>query len=188
MRQAKRLKNIRLGIKTLLLHKLRSFLTMMGVVFGVGSVVAMLAVGEGASKEALEEIRKLGSTNIIINSVKPIEDDSGSHLEPFGGSGRPHVALVDRPVIVDPRGREQGDVHGVIRMVMGQDHIGHLGRFDAEAAKGFEDHGPVGDHPPVDDDHRVIAPDEADGAGDAFSHISREQDVEFGRHGAGLRS
>ena len=46
-------------------HKLRSFLTMLGVVFGVGSVVAMLAVGEGASKEALEQIRKLGSNNII---------------------------------------------------------------------------------------------------------------------------
>ncbi len=83
MRQAKLLKNIRLGVKTLLLHKLRSFLTMMGVVFGVGSVVAMLAVGEGASKEALEEIRKLGSTNIIISSIKPIEDESGSQRSPF---------------------------------------------------------------------------------------------------------
>ena len=48
------------SIQTLLLHKLRSFLTMLGVVFGVGSVMAMLAVGEGASKEALEQIRKLG--------------------------------------------------------------------------------------------------------------------------------
>ena len=44
---------------------------MLGVVFGVGSVIAMLAVGEGASKEALEQIRKLGSNNIIITSVKP---------------------------------------------------------------------------------------------------------------------
>jgi len=70
-------RDIRLGIKTLLLHKLRSFLTMLGVVFGVGSVVAMLAVGEGASKEALESIRKLGSTNIIISSLKPIEEQSG---------------------------------------------------------------------------------------------------------------
>ncbi len=42
------------GVQTLLLHKLRSFLTMLGVVFGVGSVMAMLAVGEGASQEALE--------------------------------------------------------------------------------------------------------------------------------------
>ena len=83
MRQAKLLRNIRLGIKTLLLHKLRSFLTMMGVVFGVGSVVAMLAVGEGASKEALEEIRKLGSTNIIISSIKPTEDESGGQRSPF---------------------------------------------------------------------------------------------------------
>ena len=83
MRQAKLLKNIRLGIKTLLLHKLRSVLTMMGVVFGVGSVVAMLAVGEGASKEALAEIRKLGSTNIIISSIKPTEDDSGGNRSPF---------------------------------------------------------------------------------------------------------
>lgn len=66
------------GIQTLMLHKLRSFLTMLGVVFGVGSVVAMLAVGEGASKEALEQIRKLGSNNIIISSVKSLEEDASS--------------------------------------------------------------------------------------------------------------
>ena len=83
MRRRKLLRNIRLGIKTLLLHKLRSFLTMLGVVFGVGSVVAMLAVGEGASKEALEQIRKLGSTNIIISSVKPAEDESEGTRSPF---------------------------------------------------------------------------------------------------------
>ena len=69
-------RNIRMGIKTLLLHKLRALLTMLGVVFGVASVIAMLAVGEGASQEALEQIRKLGSTNIIMSSVKPAEDES----------------------------------------------------------------------------------------------------------------
>ena len=52
MKRLRMIRNIRLGIKTLMLHKLRSLLTMLGVVFGVGSVVAMLAVGEGASKEA----------------------------------------------------------------------------------------------------------------------------------------
>jgi putative ABC transport system permease protein len=83
MRRARVLRNIRLGIKTLMLHKLRSFLTMLGVVFGVGSVVAMLAVGEGASKEALEQIRKLGSTNIIITSIKPAEEESGGVRSPF---------------------------------------------------------------------------------------------------------
>jgi putative ABC transport system permease protein len=80
MRQTKIVRNIWLGIENLLLHKLRSFLTMLGVVFGVGSVVAMLSVGEGASKEALSQIRKLGSTNIIISSVKPAEDEAMSTM------------------------------------------------------------------------------------------------------------
>ncbi len=62
-----------LGVKNLLLHKLRSFLTMLGLVFGVGSVIAMLAIGEGASREALERIRKLGSHNVMILSKKPPE-------------------------------------------------------------------------------------------------------------------
>ena len=88
MRMLRMTRNIRLGIKNLLLHKLRSLLTMLGVVFGVGSVVAMLAVGEGASKEALEHIRKLGSHNIIITSIMPVEDESQStvhsHLSIYG--------------------------------------------------------------------------------------------------------
>ena len=83
MRHARFIRNIRLGVENLLLHKLRSFLTMLGVVFGVGSVVAMLSVGEGASKTALEEIRKLGSNNIIISSIKAVEDESVSTTRTF---------------------------------------------------------------------------------------------------------
>jgi putative ABC transport system permease protein len=74
----KLVRNIRLGIKNLLLHKMRSVLTMLGVVFGVGSVIAMLAVGEGAGAAALETIRKLGSHNIMVYSVKPVEDEEMS--------------------------------------------------------------------------------------------------------------
>ena len=70
------MRNIKLGIKTLLLHKLRSMLTMLGVVFGVSSVVAMLAVGEGASREALDRIRMLGSNNIILESTKAADDQN----------------------------------------------------------------------------------------------------------------
>jgi len=71
---------VRLGIKSLMLHKLRSALTMLGIIFGVCSVIAMLAIGEGASYEAQEAIKKLGSNNIIIRSVKPAEqaNESGS--------------------------------------------------------------------------------------------------------------
>jgi putative ABC transport system permease protein len=84
-RGVKLVRNIRSGMENLLLHKLRSFLTMLGVVFGVGSVVAMLSVGEGAGREVLEQIRKLGSNNIIISSVKPAEDQSTSTNRPSAG-------------------------------------------------------------------------------------------------------
>ena len=71
-------RNIRLGVKNLLLHKMRSLLTILGLVFGVGSVIAMLAVGEGASQKALADIRKLGSNNIIISSIRPTNEDGSS--------------------------------------------------------------------------------------------------------------
>jgi len=51
---------------------------MLGIVFGVASVIAMLAVGEGASHAAQEQIRQQGSQNIIVRSVKPPEDEEGS--------------------------------------------------------------------------------------------------------------
>lgn len=76
MKHNKFWRDVLLGVENLLLHKLRSFLTMLGVVFGVGSVVAMLSVGEGASKEALEQIRKVGSNNIIITSMKSVEEET----------------------------------------------------------------------------------------------------------------
>lgn len=69
---------VRLGVSSLLLHKLRSFLTTLGVLFGVASVIAMLAVGEGASQEAQEQIRLLGSQNVILRSVKPPEDQQSN--------------------------------------------------------------------------------------------------------------
>ncbi len=73
-------RTVALGMKSIWLHKLRSFLTALGVVFGVASVVAMLAIGEGASYEAQQQIRKLGSLNVILQSVKP-SDSSGTTNE-----------------------------------------------------------------------------------------------------------
>jgi putative ABC transport system permease protein len=63
----------KLGIKSLWMHRLRSTLTMLGVIFGVCSVIAMLAIGEGASQTAQEVIKQLGSTNLIIETAKPPE-------------------------------------------------------------------------------------------------------------------
>src|SRR5512133_3525699 len=71
-------RTIRLGLKSLWLHRLRSLLTVLGIVFGVCSVIAMLAIGEGASYEAQEQIKSLGSQNIIVRSIKPPEEQKVS--------------------------------------------------------------------------------------------------------------
>jgi len=71
-------RTVKLGVKSLWLHKLRSGLTALGIVFGVASVVAMLAIGEGASQEAQDQIKQLGSHNIIITSKKPPSDGAAS--------------------------------------------------------------------------------------------------------------
>jgi len=65
------LPTLQLALRNLMLHKLRSLLTMLGTVLGVASVIAMLAIGEGSKGEAIEQMRKLGASNVIIRTVKP---------------------------------------------------------------------------------------------------------------------
>ncbi len=68
-------RTVKVGLKSLMLHKMRSVLTALGVIFGVCSVIAMLSIGEGAGWEAQQQIKLLGSNNIIIKSVKPPEEE-----------------------------------------------------------------------------------------------------------------
>jgi putative ABC transport system permease protein len=76
------LRGLKLGMKSLLLHKLRSGLTVLGIVFGVAAVISMLAVGEGTSRDAQERIQALGATNIIIRSVKPSDESQATGGRP----------------------------------------------------------------------------------------------------------
>lgn len=103
------LSTIRLGVKSLLLHKLRSVLTMLGIIFGVCSVIAMLAIGEGASAAAQEAIKKLGSQNIILRSVKPPEDANRSSF----GRG----AALDYGITYEDASRIQATIPGVVRVL-----------------------------------------------------------------------
>lgn len=71
---------IKLAFKNLSQYKMRAGLTMLGIIFGVCSVVAMLSVGEGANQEIQEKIQKMGSRNILIKSVKvPNEENNQSN-------------------------------------------------------------------------------------------------------------
>ena len=66
----------KLGIKSLLLHPMRSALTILGIFIGIASVVWLLAIGEGISQRVQAQIEELGTNNIILRSVKPISQDT----------------------------------------------------------------------------------------------------------------
>src|SRR3954463_7520613 len=50
-------------------NKLRAGLTSLGILFGVASVIAMLAIGNGAEQEILEQMKMLGANNIVITPI-----------------------------------------------------------------------------------------------------------------------
>jgi putative ABC transport system permease protein len=103
---------VRLGIKSLMLHKLRSALTMLGIIFGVCSVISMLAIGEGASYEAQEAIKKLGSNNILIRSLKPPEQ---SRQQSGGGGSR--GTQLKYGLTYEDGARLQSTIPGVLRVL-----------------------------------------------------------------------
>jgi putative ABC transport system permease protein len=80
-------RTFRLGVKSLMLHKLRSSLTTLGLLFGVSSVIAMLAVGEGASYETLEKFKGMGTTNIMVRSQKPPDSEQASGMDVYRAIG-----------------------------------------------------------------------------------------------------
>ncbi len=88
-------RTFKLGIKSLLLHPMRSALTVLGIFIGVASVIWLLAIGEGISQEAQKRIEDLGAENIIVRSIKPPEE-SGSNfrdVKAFGVTRAEHDLL-----------------------------------------------------------------------------------------------
>jgi putative ABC transport system permease protein len=67
-----------LALRSLWLHKLRAFLSVLGIIIGTAAVIALMAFGEGSMQDALDEIKRLGATNIIIRSVKPPDDSNAT--------------------------------------------------------------------------------------------------------------
>jgi putative ABC transport system permease protein len=59
------------ALRNLARHKLRTLLTALGIIFGIASVVSMVSAGEGARRAILSQIEELGTSNIIVNAVKP---------------------------------------------------------------------------------------------------------------------
>src|SRR5437764_12147644 len=67
-----------LALRSLWLHKLRAFLSVLGIIIGTAAVISLMAFGEGSMQDALEDIKRMGATNIIIKSVKPPDDGNST--------------------------------------------------------------------------------------------------------------
>ncbi len=70
------LPELKMGVASLFAHKLRSLLTMLGMIFGVGAVVAMLSITAGAQKQMMAFIDQLGVNNIIVEAREATDRDS----------------------------------------------------------------------------------------------------------------
>ena len=70
------LPELQMGIGSLLAHKLRTLLTMLGMIFGVGAVVAMLSITEGARQEMIRYIDLLGVNNIVVEASEAPDRDT----------------------------------------------------------------------------------------------------------------
>src|SRR5512138_3800587 len=69
------LPELKMGVASLFAHKLRSLLTMLGMIFGVGAVVAMLSITEGAQQQMMAFIDQLGVNNIIVEAHEATSRD-----------------------------------------------------------------------------------------------------------------
>jgi len=142
----KGLELVRLGLRNLVAYPLRTLLTTLGVVFGVGSVIAMMAMGAGAEQQLLEEIGRLGIQNIILNSVKPPERSTaqaeGSWIFRYGLTYKDERQIRDtvpglervRPVQIRPLTVWQGarKAEATVYAVKPE----HMGMFGLEVTRG----------------------------------------------------
>jgi putative ABC transport system permease protein len=77
------------GIEAIFTNKIKSFLTALGIIFGVAAVISMLAIGNGAQQEILEQIKMVGVNNIIIS---PTQLTSSEETSEEGSESGPQIS------------------------------------------------------------------------------------------------
>jgi putative ABC transport system permease protein len=71
-------RSLGLALRSLYMHQLRAFLSVLGIIIGTAAVITLMAFGEGSMQDALDDIKRMGATNIIVRSVKPPDDSSSA--------------------------------------------------------------------------------------------------------------
>ena len=93
------IRTIKLSVKGVLLHPLRSALTVLGIFIGVASVIWLLAIGEGIGRAAQEQIASLGARNILVRTIKPPSDEVGDSA--YGLTRNDYVRLLATVPTID---------------------------------------------------------------------------------------
>ncbi len=104
------LNNLTIALDSLLAHRLRSFLTALGIIFGVGAVIAMLAIGKGAKEEIMNQMKLVGVNNIVIKPVTEEKKDEEENKKKTNGK-----AGEDKKKF--SKGLSLQDAHSIIKMV-----------------------------------------------------------------------
>jgi putative ABC transport system permease protein len=130
----------RSALDNLAAHKLRSALTMLGMIFGVGAVIAMMSIGAGAERQALASIERLGLRNVLVRA-KTFKDDELKEIrqKSLGVSQRDAAAIaeavpgvdlvaprirIDPYKVISPTGKSDGTaVYGVTPRYSGLAHL-----------------------------------------------------------------
>jgi putative ABC transport system permease protein len=130
----------RSALDNLAAHKLRSALTMLGMIFGVGAVIAMMSIGAGAERQALASIERLGLRNVLVRA-KTFKDDELKEIrqKSLGVSQRDAAAIaeavpgvdliaprirIDPYKVISPSGKSDGTaVYGVTSRYSGLAHL-----------------------------------------------------------------
>ncbi len=103
MKRERVLANLYIAIEAVLANRVRSILTALGIIFGVAAVIAMLAIGNGAQQEILEQIKLVGVNNIIVEPVVEQTEESLEENETEGKEKKkfsPGLTLEDKESIV----------------------------------------------------------------------------------------
>lgn len=93
--------NFQIGLESISQNRLRGILTSLGIIFGVASVIAMLAIGRGAQEEILEQMKILGANNIIIKPIIDQDDENDEEEENKKVVYSPGLTLADGDAIME---------------------------------------------------------------------------------------
>jgi len=119
------LENIKIAFQSLNINKLRSFLTMLGIIIGVGAVVAMMSVGTSAQQTVVQSIQNIGSNLIIISPGNIEEEEGGRNIgAAIGGAVRDELKIEDAEAIE----KEATLIDGVAPVIIGSSVISYMNK------------------------------------------------------------